>query len=48
VIPTFELDENQPYPSDKKAVLEYWKNNLSRPFHELIWEPAQKATNYKR
>lgn len=46
VIPTFELDESQPFPKTKQEIIADYNLGAARQFHGKIFDVGHKATNY--
>lgn len=48
VIPVYELDEKVSFPRNKAEMLKMAKKRLARPYHQMVYSPAQSSTDYKR
>lgn len=48
VIPTYELDERAPFPSNKSHLIRLTTQGLARPFHQKVFIYNQYATNFTR
>ncbi|CAL8072141.1 unnamed protein product [Orchesella dallaii] len=46
VIPTFELEETQPFPKTKRELIAYVQSGSARQFHGKYYSTAHNATNY--
>lgn len=48
VVPTYELDERVPFPTNKTELIRLANKGLARPFHQKVFIYNQYATNFSR